>query len=634
MPGWPILRILGRLLPVFVLAALWCVPDMLHAAGTGLDAAHPGQNAGASSLDTGAMVIGLAGGLALFLYGMDHLSGALKVMAGSRLRMALGKMTRNRFMAVFSGASITALLQSSSVTTVLVVGFVSAGLMTLPQSVAVIMGANIGSTLTAQIIAFDIGSLAPLMIAFGFALSFFARRDKWSQSGRAILGLGLLFFGMSMMSDAMAPLRSYQPFVDLMAHMTQPFLAILIAAAFTALVQSSAATTGIVIVLAGQGLVTLEAGIALIFGANIGTCATAMLGAIGKNRNAWRAAVAHVVFNVVGVLIWLPFIPFLADIVRDITPNHAGGILAGMAAGAGMPDISRQIANAHSIFNIFNVVLMIGAVPLIARGIEKILPDRKEAEPVLDPRPKYLDSALVATPSVALAMVKQEVLHMAELVFDISRQGRQALIHNEPARLAHVADLDDGVDALQDAILAYGARLARQELSATDLARLNELIAISNHLEAISDVVSEEMTDILGRMARSASAPAIDTIDTLVTLLRDADGALRAAMSAVDHEDSQQATLVIEGKASFVHRLESIQQQIAERVGPEEADIRRFRLELALIERIHRVFTRARRIARNALHLATPAGSEKILPETEMPAEPQNPGEDTKDSVS
>ncbi len=551
-------------------------------------------------LRTGWMTVQLLGGLALFLYGMDHLAGALRVLAGSKLRLFLGKMTRNRFVAVFSGAIITALLQSSSVTTVLVVGFVSAGLMTLAQSIAVIMGANVGSTLTAQIIAFQIDAIAPVLIAAGFAAMFFIPIERWAQLGRAVLGLGLLFFGMGMMGDAMEPLRHYAPFIAAMAQMTNPILGIAIAALFTALVQSSAATTGIVIVLAGQGLLGLDAGIALIFGANIGTCVTALLGTIGKNRDALRTAVAHVVFNVVGVLIWLPLIPVLADIVRDITPNYSG---------TGGADIARQIANAHSIFNILNVVLMIGFVPLMARLIKRMVPESKNARPIADMRPKYLNNDMVHTPAAALAMMKQEVLHMGEIVRAMAKQGHHCLVQHDPRHLQGITEQDDGVDALQEAIVAYAVRLRHEDAAPTDRARLEELVAVANNLEAIGDIVSKELVELLTRLTRLGREPDDETTDALLSLYRDAETALQASLRALEDEDGARAEALIAGKAAFSARLDQLQLAIAEKVGASAEDVKLYRLEISVIERIHRLFTRTRRIARNTLHLAQNAAS-------------------------
>ncbi|MEQ5777700.1 Na/Pi cotransporter family protein [Thalassospira sp. NFXS8] len=592
---------------LFLLCAFILVPSFVADAwaqmGPGAGVAENAggtANTGGETLRKGWMVVQLLGGLALFLYGMDHLAGALRVLAGSKLRLFLGKMTRNRFVAVVSGAVITALLQSSSVTTVLVVGFVSAGLMTLQQSIAVIMGANVGSTLTAQIIAFQINEIAPVLIAVGFAAMFFIRIERWVQLGRAILGLGLLFFGMGMMGEAMEPLRHYQPFITIMAQMTNPVLGIAIAALFTALVQSSAATTGIVIVLAGQGLLSLDTGIALIFGANIGTCVTALLGTIGKNREALRTAIAHVAFNVVGVLIWLPLIPLLADIVRDITPSHGGAI----ASGAGHEDIARQIANAHSIFNILNVVLMIGAVPIMARLIKRIVPDNAASGRSLDAKPKYLNNDMIHTPAAALAVMKQEVLHMGDIVRDMAQQGRHCLLHRDPRNLQGIAEQDDGVDALQEAIVAYAVRLRHEDAAPGDRARLEELVAVANNLEAIGDIVSEELADLLTRLSRLGREPDGETADGLITLFRDAETALQSALHALADEDGPRAEALIASKAAFSARLDHMQLLIAQKVGNSEEDVKLYRLEISVIERIHRLFTRTRRIARNTLHLA------------------------------
>jgi len=544
-----------------------------------------------SELHPGWMAVGLLGGLALFLYGMDHLAAALKTLAGGRLRAILAKMTRNRFMAALSGATITGLVQSSSVTTVLVVGFVSAGLMGFGQSIAVIMGANVGSTLTAQIIAFRIDAIAPLMIAVGFGVMSFVPHRGWSLAGRALLGTGLLFFGMGMMSDAMEPLRTYAPFIDLMAQMTNPLIGILIAALFTALVQSSAATTGIVIVLAGQGLVPLEAGIALIFGANIGTCVTALLVTIGKNRDAMRTALGHVFFNVVGVLIWLPFIPQLADIVRVISLGENGGQV----------DIAREIANAHSIFNIANVAIMIGFVPWIARLIEKCVPVHDVFEPPLDPAPKFLVDDIADTPSAALMLLRNEVMHMGDIVCDVVRRGRETMQNPTLEKLEKIAELDDGVDSLQDAIARFAGKLRHSELLPSDQNRLLNKLAISNHLEAIGDIISEEMTELVGRLLAERNLPLLDSREKMSELFTFSEECLKQALTAFASDDVEAANRVLARKGEFIEKMDVTLRRISDEIGPRDADIRRYRTEVALVERINRLYERARRIARASL---------------------------------
>ncbi|MFC1684578.1 Na/Pi cotransporter family protein, partial [Pseudomonadota bacterium] len=349
---------------------------------------------GEQPMDWGAMTMQLLGGLALFLFGIEQMARALKVVAGNRMKLILARLTTNRFMGAITGAFVTAIIQSSSVTTVLVVGFISAGLMSMAQSVGIIMGANIGTTITAQIIAFKITKAAMLMIAAGFGVLFFAKQEKIQQYGHMLMGLGLLFFGMTIMSEAMEPLRHFQPFLDLMIKMENPLIAILIAAAFTGLIQSSSAATGIVIVMASQGFITLPAGIALAFGANIGTCITALLATIGKPREALRAAMVHVLFNVIGVLIWLGFIDHLAQFVILISPSHEE--LSGTARLAA--ETPRQFANAHTIFNLANTLIFIGLTSQFTRLVEWLIPD-KPLEKVVTVSPKYLDKMLLDTPA-------------------------------------------------------------------------------------------------------------------------------------------------------------------------------------------------------------------------------------------
>ena len=269
----------------------------------------------------------LLGGLAVFLYGMEQMAEALKKVAGDSMKQILARLTNSRIMGLITGAFVTAIIQSSSVTTVMLVGFVTAGLMSLSQAIGVILGADIGTTITAQIVAFKVTKYALLLVAVGFGLIFMGKKDHIKQYGHLIMGLGLIFFGMGIMSDGMRPLRSYEPFIQLMQNVSNPVIGILVATLFTGLVQSSSATMGVVIAMALQGLITLEAGIALALGANIGTCATAGLAAIGKPREAVRVAVAHVSFKIVGVILIFPLIPYLADVVRDLSPAAAAELV-------------------------------------------------------------------------------------------------------------------------------------------------------------------------------------------------------------------------------------------------------------------------------------------------------------------
>jgi len=259
--------------------------------------AGPALGADAAQPDWLAMGVGLFGGLAMFLYGMDQLTAGLKAAAGEQMKALLGKLSSNRVTGAISGAVVTAVIQSSSVTTVLVVGFVSAGLMTMTQSIGIIFGANVGTTMTAQIVAFNVTALALPMITVGFLMLFTSKQGKAKHYGGMLMGLGLIFYGMGIMGDAMSPLRTFPPFLELMQAMENPLLGILFAAIFTALVQSSSATISLAVVMATQGFVTLAAGIPIIFGAKVGTCVTALLAAIGKPREAVRASLIHVIYT-------------------------------------------------------------------------------------------------------------------------------------------------------------------------------------------------------------------------------------------------------------------------------------------------------------------------------------------------
>ena len=354
----------------------------------------------------------LFGGLALFLFGMEQMSVALKAVAGDSMKRVLAKLTTSRIMGLITGAFVTAIIQSSSVTTVMLVGFVTANLMSLSQAIGVILGADIGTTITAQIVAFKVTKYALLLVGIGFLFIFVGKTDKTKHYGALIMGLGLIFFGMGVMSDGMKPLRTYQPFIDLMQNVSNPVVGILVATLFTGLVQSSSATMGVVIALALQGLVSLEGGIALALGANIGTCVTAGLASIGKPREAVRVAVAHVTFKVVGVALIVAFIPYLADFVRWLSPVAAEGVTGVDKLAAETP---RQIANAHTVFNVGIAVLFLPLAGLFARFCEFVVPD-KPMEEVGIAQTKYLDDALLTTPALALDHTRMEIGHMGESV--------------------------------------------------------------------------------------------------------------------------------------------------------------------------------------------------------------------------
>lgn len=547
------------------------------------------------SIDWWVMSVGMFGGLALFLSGMDQMASALKAVAGDRMKDILARLTTNRFMGAITGAFVTAVINSSSVTTVLVVGFISAGLMSLAQSVGVIMGANIGSTVTAQLIAFRIDNTALLMIGAGFTLLFAAKREYLRHYGGMLMGLGLVFFGMTVMSNAMAPLRTYQPFLDLMATMQSPFVGILVAAAFTGLIQSSAATTGIAIVMAGQGLVNLETGIALAFGANIGTCVTALLASIGKPREALRAALVHVIFNIAGVLIWVGFIHQLAELVQWISPHHPE--LVGRARLAA--EVPRQIANAHTLFNVANTLLFIGLTGQFARLVEWLLPDKPLGEEAFIVQPKYLDAELLTTPSLALDRVRLEILHMGESVQEMMLRIMPAILTGNRQTLREIELMDNDVDSLHAEIVAYLGKISRETLTERQTRELLRLLEAANDLENVGDLIETNLV-VLGReridQGVSVSQP---TREVLLGFHQAVTRALGAALQAVAQNNEMAARAVTSMKQEISDIADSAAAHEARRLVAEEPNrIPAYTLEIDIIEKLKRIYYFAKRMAK------------------------------------
>jgi phosphate:Na+ symporter len=536
----------------------------------------------------------LFGGLALFLFGMDQMANALKAVAGERMKLLLARLTTNRFMGAATGAFVTAIVNSSSVTTVLVVGFITAGLMSLSQSIGIIMGANIGSTITAQLIAFKVTQLALLMVAVGFSMLFLSRQEKIKQYGGMLMGLGLVFFGMGVMSDAMNPLRSYQPFMELMKHMENPLVGILVAAAFTGLIQSSAATTGIVIVMAAQGFITLQAGIALAFGANIGTCVTAMLAAIGKPREAVRAAVVHILFNVFGVLLWISFIPQLAEFVTWLSPVHPE--LSGAERLAS--EAPRQIANAHSIFNIANTMIFIGFTTQFARLVEKLVPD-KPIEEKLITRPKYLDEELLETPSLALDRARLEIGHMGDRVKEMLQDIMTAIVNGDRAMLKKIAKIDDEVDILHGHIVTYLGRISQKALTEQQTEVLMKLMGASNDLENIGDIIETDLVYLGNEGIDTQVAISKDTREMLNKLHAIVSTTAELAIDAVMENDQQAAQEVIGMKADIGRLMDSAAMHESRRLVAEEPNrLAAYTLEIDIIEKLKRIYYFSKRIAK------------------------------------
>ncbi len=417
------------------------------------------------------IAFGIIGGLGLFLYGMLLLSTSLQKVAGQRLRSLLEMLTSNRFVGAAVGAFVTGIIQSSSVTTVMVVGFVNAGLLKLQQAIGVIIGANIGTTVTGQIIAFKIDLYGLPLIGAGLAIMMLARLRQQRLWGEAIVGFGLLFVGLTLMKETLGSLgASYMMRSFFVNFSREPILGVLAGAIVTGIIQSSSATVGLTMALASAGLVDLRGAISLVLGENIGTTVTAQIAAIGSSRTARQAAWSHTLFNVLGVAYMLVIL-------------YSGNWYERLVE-LSSDDVMRQVANSHTFFNVINAALFLPMLPVLKAIVERIVP-RKEDEELLEPR--YLEKHLLDTPLVAINQVRNEIVRMANLAREAVRVSTQGLIGNNGACLERTRELEDAIDNFQGAITHYLVELARRSLTEVESEQLPVLLHTINDLERVGD---------------------------------------------------------------------------------------------------------------------------------------------------
>ena len=435
------------------------------------------------------MITSLFGGLGMFLYGMEMMSDGMKVAAGNKMRSILEKLTSNRLLAVGVGAFVTMVIQSSSATTVMLVSFVNSGLLTFTHGLGVILGSNIGSTITAQIVAFKVTDYALALVAAGALMALFSKKDSTKNIGFVILGFGLLFYGMKVMSDTMKPLRSNPAFNEILISLENPFMGILAGAVFTALIQSSSATTGIVITLASGGSITLEAGIPLIFGANVGTCITALLAGLNASKEAKRVSIAHVTFNLIGVLLFCFWIPTFSEFISKTSS-----------------DIPRQIANAHTIFNILATVVFIPFTPLVGRLIIKYFPDEKKDRDITKPAVMHLNDDVLDTPTVAISNAQAEIKGVIGLLERVVGSVAKPFITEESLKDIEDEneDFESGlqnrikkIEFLNNEISSYLIKINNQDLTKNQSSEIFNLVSIINNVNSIKSSVDLRLHDLM-----------------------------------------------------------------------------------------------------------------------------------------
>ena len=420
------------------------------------------------------IIISLMGGLGLFLYGMNLMGEGLQKSAGTKLKKIIKLLTSNLFMGVLVGTGVTAVIQSSSATTVMVVGFVNAGIMTLKQAIGVIMGANIGTTVTAQLVSFDLTGMAPVALGVGIILYLFGNKPRIKNIAEILIGFGILFTGMDFMKMAVEPLRDYQGFTDLLVTFGRyPLLGLLLGFGITAIIQSSSASMGMLVALAAEGLVPLSAALPILYGQNIGTCVTSLLSSIGANKNARRAAMMHLIFNVLGTVIFLIFLNKpVVSMVTSWDPSN----------------VARQIANTHTLFNIISVLILLPFTNLIIKLAIKLVPDRAgDIDEDETKTIKYIDDRMIETPSIALANTIKEALRMGEKAKESLNASMEALVEHSTEKIDKTYRRERLINDLQKAILNYLLKLSKAPLDDDSREVVDTLFNTVNDIERIGD---------------------------------------------------------------------------------------------------------------------------------------------------
>ncbi len=411
------------------------------------------------------------GGLGLFLYGMNIMGDGLQKAAGSKLKRIIEVLTTNRFMAVIVGAVVTMIIQSSGATTVMTIGFVNAGLMSLTQAAGVIMGANIGTTITAQLIAFNLTDYAPIAVIIGVGFWLTTKKKKTKELASILIGVGILFIGMDMMGDGLAPLSELPAFASMMSSLNNPFIGALVGFILTTAVQSSSASIGLLQALAGQGLISINLAFPILFGENIGSTTTALISSIGANKTAKRAAIIHFLFNLIGTIIFMVALRFpIQWAVVKLSPDN----------------IPRQIANAHSLFNIINVIIQFPFAKLLVRAAEFIVPgvDKSEEAAAI-----YLDERIIETPSIAIGQVNKEIYRMGDIVLNNLILANEVFSDENYTKIENVYEQERLINKIEEEISEYLVKLSKASLSEEQQAEINILFYTINDIERVGDHV-------------------------------------------------------------------------------------------------------------------------------------------------
>ena len=529
-------------------------------------------------MDAVRLLIEVFGGLGLFLFGMNLMGTGLENVAGEKLKGILEKVTSNKYMAVLIGAIVTAIIQSSSATTVMVVGFVNAGLMNLMQATGVIMGANIGTTITAQIVSFKLDEIAPLFIGIGAVLLLVAKKRKIKNVSSILLGFGILFMGMEVMSGALKPIAQSSAFSQVIQSIGEnKFLGILAGIILTAIVQSSSATTGILIALASTGTIGMNVALPVILGCNIGTCVTALLASIGGNKVAKKAALVHLLFNLLGIIIFIPFMNILIDIVVRTNPT----------------DVARQVANAHTIFNVVVTIILLPLSKVLVMIVNKILPGEDIVE---NDRAMYLDKNLLETPVVATSAVFKETIRMATIAKNNMELAMKAFLEGNDELVEQVYKNERTINNLEKDITNYLVQLSAYELPEAEGKKLSTTFHIVNDIERIGDH-AKNIVELATEKIESDISIGVTAIEELISMYEKTIKALTIAIDCYEKNDKTMAKEV-HGVEDMIDKYEKkLRENNIGRLNSKECTANGSTIFLDLISNLERIGDHAINIA-------------------------------------
>ena len=524
------------------------------------------------------MLIQLIGGLGLFLYGMKLMGDGLENATGDKLKSILEKVTGNKFIGVLVGATVTAIIQSSSATTVMVVSFVNAGIMSLVQAVGVIMGANIGTTITAQMVSLDLDAIAPLFAGVGAIAMLVCSKKKIKDIFSIILGFGILFMGMNLMSSSMEPLRESQLFMDIIIVIgDNKLLGVFTGLIMTAIIQSSSATTGILVALATTGSINIEAALPIILGCNIGTCVTALLASVGANRTAKKASLIHLFFNIIGVIIFLPFMDLLIDLIQKISPL----------------DVKRQVANAHTIFNVAITIILLPLSNYLVLLVNKIMPgdDEIEKEGAI-----YLDKNLLDTPVVAVNQVFKETIRMGTLAKNNLELSMRTFLYDEENFIDEVYKNEKTINILEKEITDYLVCLSSYDIPEHDSKILSATYHVINDFERIGDH-AENIIELASEKINGKVVIANDAKDELLLMYSETLNAVKIALDSYSKKDVNIAIKIKDIEEKIDNYEATLRENNITRLNERKCNANASTIFLDLVSNLERIGDHANNIA-------------------------------------